>query len=214
MSPLLEEAQRVHDVAGLTDQTIAAATGAKPSTVRGWLSGRSEPTGERAERLIELAEMIKRLALIVRPESIAVWLKRPILALDDESTPASPDGGPAARPPPHRRGHMDQARTARSRPARTSRPAVGRTLATRRDRARALPRRYHPDRNRGVVPIAGRVGTLTTGPCALRPSSLAPRTRARRPQRHRPTTQRRAGPTPTEPPHLAGLPAGRRATPA
>jgi hypothetical protein len=62
MSPLLEEAQRVHDVAGLTDQTIAAATGAKPSTV----------------------EMIKRLALVVRPESIAVWLKRPILALDDE----------------------------------------------------------------------------------------------------------------------------------
>ena len=28
--------------------------------------------------------MIKRLALVVRPKSIAVWLKRPILALDDE----------------------------------------------------------------------------------------------------------------------------------
>ena len=63
---------------------IAAATGAKPSTVRGWLAGRSEPTGARAERLIELAEMIKRLALVVRPGSIAVWLNRPILALDDE----------------------------------------------------------------------------------------------------------------------------------
>jgi len=76
MSPLLEEAQRVHEVAGLSDRTIAAATGAKPSTVRGWLSGRSEPTGARAERLIELAEMIKRLALVVKPESIAVWLMR------------------------------------------------------------------------------------------------------------------------------------------
>ena len=84
MSPLLEEAQRVHDVAGLSDRTIAAATGAKPSTVRGWLAGRSEPTGARAERLIELAEMIRRLARVVRPESIAVWLNRPILALDDE----------------------------------------------------------------------------------------------------------------------------------
>jgi transcriptional regulator with XRE-family HTH domain len=84
VSPLLEEAQRVHDVAGLSDRTIATATGAKPSTVRGWLSGRSEPTGARAERLIELAEMIKRLALVVKPESIAVWLMRPILALDDE----------------------------------------------------------------------------------------------------------------------------------
>jgi len=84
MSPLLEDAQRVHDVAGLSDRMIASATGAKPSTVRGWLAGRSEPTGARAERLIELAEMIKRLALVVRPESIPVWLQRPILALDDE----------------------------------------------------------------------------------------------------------------------------------
>jgi uncharacterized protein (DUF2384 family) len=63
---------------------IAAATGARPSTVRGWLAGRSEPTGARAERLIELAEMIKRLALVVQAESIPVWLQRPILALDDE----------------------------------------------------------------------------------------------------------------------------------
>ena len=84
VSPLLEDAQRVHDVAGLSDRMIAAATGAKPSTVRGWLAGRSEPTGARAERLIELAEMIKRLALVLRPESIPVWLQRPILALDDE----------------------------------------------------------------------------------------------------------------------------------
>ncbi len=84
MTPLLEDAQRVHDVAGLSDRLIASATGAKASTVRGWLAGRSEPTGARAERLIELAEMTKRLALVVRPESIPVWLQRPILALDDE----------------------------------------------------------------------------------------------------------------------------------
>jgi uncharacterized protein (DUF2384 family) len=71
-------------MAGLSDRMIAAATGAKPSTVRGWLAGRSEPTGTRAERLIELAEMIRRLALVVRSESIPVWLQRPLLALDDE----------------------------------------------------------------------------------------------------------------------------------
>jgi uncharacterized protein (DUF2384 family) len=84
MTPLLESVQRVHDVAGLSDRVIATATGTKPSTVRGWLSGRSEPSGARAERLIELAEMIKRLALVPRPESIPVWLQRPILALEDE----------------------------------------------------------------------------------------------------------------------------------
>lgn len=84
VSPLLEEAQQVHEVAGLSDRAISAATGAKPSTVRGWLAGRSEPTGVRAERLIELSEMVRRLARVVRPESIAVWLQRPIIALEDE----------------------------------------------------------------------------------------------------------------------------------
>ncbi len=84
MSPLLEEAQRVHDLAGLSDRLIAMATGAKPSTVRGWLAGRSEPTGERAQRLIELSEMVRRLARVLRAESIALWLQRPVLALDDE----------------------------------------------------------------------------------------------------------------------------------
>jgi Protein of unknown function (DUF2384) len=84
MSPLLEEAQRVHDLAGLSDRLIAAGTGAKPSTVRGWLAGRSEPTGVRAQRLIELSEMVRRLARVLRAESIAPWLQRPVLALDDE----------------------------------------------------------------------------------------------------------------------------------
>jgi hypothetical protein len=84
MSPLLEEARRVHDLAGLSDRLIATATGAKPSTVRGWLAGRSEPTGIRAERLIELSEMVRRLGRVLRPESIAPWLQRPVLALDDE----------------------------------------------------------------------------------------------------------------------------------
>ena len=40
-----EEAVRVRRDAGLSDVIIAEATGAKPSTVRGWLSGRSSPTG-------------------------------------------------------------------------------------------------------------------------------------------------------------------------
>jgi transcriptional regulator with XRE-family HTH domain len=83
MSPLLEEAREVHDLAGLSDRSIAEATGAKPSTVRGWLAGRSEPTGLRAQRLIELAEMVRRLRRVLRADSIALWLQRPVLALDD-----------------------------------------------------------------------------------------------------------------------------------
>ena len=84
MTALLQEAQRVHELAGLSDRMIAAATGAKPSTVRGWLAGRNEPSGARAERLIELSEMTARLAQVVRQDAISVWLNRPILALDDE----------------------------------------------------------------------------------------------------------------------------------
>jgi hypothetical protein len=84
MTALLEEARRVHDISGLSDRLIAAATGAKPSTVRGWLAGRSEPTGVRAERLIELSELVGRLARVLRADAIALWLQRPALALDDD----------------------------------------------------------------------------------------------------------------------------------
>jgi transcriptional regulator with XRE-family HTH domain len=75
VSALTLEATRVRDVAHLSDREIAAATGAKPSTVRDWLNGRSSPTGLRAARLIELSEIADRLP---------VWLNRPIEALDDD----------------------------------------------------------------------------------------------------------------------------------
>ena len=84
MSPLAAEARRVHVEAKLSDRQIAAATGARPSTVRDWMSGRSAPTGARADRLVELAAMTDRLARVMQPEFIPIWLTRPIEALDDE----------------------------------------------------------------------------------------------------------------------------------
>jgi uncharacterized protein (DUF2384 family) len=84
MTPLALEARRVHQAAHLSDRVIAAATGARPSTVRDWLNGRSSPTGTRAERLVELAEMTDRLARVMNSDYIAVWLSRPSLALDDD----------------------------------------------------------------------------------------------------------------------------------
>jgi len=53
-----------------SDREIAAATGARPSTVRDWLNGRSTPTGTRAARLIELAEMTDRLRRVMDAEYI------------------------------------------------------------------------------------------------------------------------------------------------
>jgi transcriptional regulator with XRE-family HTH domain len=84
MSSLAAEAKRVRQETGLTDRQIAIATGARPSTVRDWLSGRSTPSGERADRLVELAEMTDRLARVMEADYIPIWLSRPLEALDDE----------------------------------------------------------------------------------------------------------------------------------
>jgi len=56
-----DEAVRIHRSAYLSDVLIAEAVGAKPSTVRDWFNGRSSPTGQRARRLAELAEITDRL---------------------------------------------------------------------------------------------------------------------------------------------------------
>jgi uncharacterized protein (DUF2384 family) len=79
-----EEALRIHEAGRLSDRQIARATGAAPSTVRTWLSRRSVPTGERAERVAELAELVSRLLRVIDAEYIPVWMTKPIEALDDE----------------------------------------------------------------------------------------------------------------------------------
>jgi uncharacterized protein (DUF2384 family) len=78
-----EEAVRVHKLAGLSDVQIARAVGAAPSTVRDWLAHRTSPSGRRAERVAELAEIVDRLARVMEPEYIPVWLSKPIEVLDD-----------------------------------------------------------------------------------------------------------------------------------
>ena len=77
------EAVRIRDLAGITDRQIARATGAAPSTVRDWFSGRTSPTGMRAERVAELGEVVDRIARVMDASFIPVWLLRPIEALGD-----------------------------------------------------------------------------------------------------------------------------------
>ena len=79
-----EEAVRVHRRGRLSDRLIADATGAAPSSVRGWLRKRSEPSGARATRVAELSSIVDRLAKVMRPEYIPVWMTKPVEALDDE----------------------------------------------------------------------------------------------------------------------------------
>lgn len=66
------------------NQERECLTGAAPSTVRGWLAQRSSPTGKRAERVAELSAIVDRLARVMTPDYIPVWLSKPIEALDDE----------------------------------------------------------------------------------------------------------------------------------
>lgn len=78
------EAAYVNDVAKLSDADLARATGAAQSTSRAWLNGSRSPTGERAERLIELSALVERLERLMEPDYITIWLRRPVPALDDE----------------------------------------------------------------------------------------------------------------------------------
>jgi DNA-binding protein HU-beta len=82
-SPFNDEVQRVHRLAHLTDRTIATAVGASPSTVRDWLAFRSSPSGDRADRVAAFAEIVDRLARVMEPAYIPVWLAKPIAGLDD-----------------------------------------------------------------------------------------------------------------------------------
>jgi hypothetical protein len=83
-SPYAREATFVNEVGRLSDADIARATGAAPSTVRAWLGGTRGPTGERAERLVELSALVERLTRVMDPSYIAVWLRKPVPALDED----------------------------------------------------------------------------------------------------------------------------------
>lgn len=61
----------LHEIVKLTDADIARATGVARSTARAWLAHTRSPTGERAERLIELSALVERLARVMEPSYIA-----------------------------------------------------------------------------------------------------------------------------------------------
>lgn len=78
------EASHIREVGHLSDRDIARVTGAGVSTVGAWVRRTRVPTGERAERLAELSAVVERLARVIEPDYIPVWLHKPIAALDDE----------------------------------------------------------------------------------------------------------------------------------
>ena len=81
------------------DADIARATGVARSTARAWLAHTRSPTGERAERLIELSALVERLARVMEPSYIAVWLRKPVPALGEHKPIDVIAGGITARRP-------------------------------------------------------------------------------------------------------------------
>jgi transcriptional regulator with XRE-family HTH domain len=77
------EAARLREQGHLSVADIARATKADPSSVRSWLNDTRTPSGERAERLVELSSVIERLAEVMDPQYIPVWLRKPNLALQE-----------------------------------------------------------------------------------------------------------------------------------
>ncbi|MFI4991813.1 MAG: antitoxin Xre/MbcA/ParS toxin-binding domain-containing protein [Solirubrobacterales bacterium] len=75
------EAVRLRDRGHLSVADIARATGAESSSVRAWLNDTRTPSGDRAERLVELSSVVERLADFMEGEYIPVWLRKPNLGL-------------------------------------------------------------------------------------------------------------------------------------
>ena len=78
------EAAHIQATGHLSAADIARATGTNETTVRAWLRADRSPSGKRAERLAELSSVVERLARVIEPTYVPVWMRKPIPLLDDD----------------------------------------------------------------------------------------------------------------------------------
>ncbi len=83
-SAFAAEAIHIHEVGHLSTRDIARATGADETSVRAWIRQTRAPSGIRAERLAELSFLVDRLARVIKPDYIQVWMLKPNTLLDDK----------------------------------------------------------------------------------------------------------------------------------
>jgi transcriptional regulator with XRE-family HTH domain len=78
------ETAHIRETGHLSVADIARATGANETTVRAWLRGVRSPSGMHAERLAELSSIVERLARVMKPTYVPVWMRKPVPSLDDD----------------------------------------------------------------------------------------------------------------------------------
>jgi hypothetical protein len=78
------EAAHIAETGHLTVPDISRATGAHETTVRAWLRDDRSPSGAHAERVAELSAIVERLAHVIDPAYIPVWMRKPIALLNDD----------------------------------------------------------------------------------------------------------------------------------
>lgn len=78
-----EEVSYIRRLGRLSEQDVARATGTGRSTVGAWMRGTRSPTGVRLDRFAELSALVERLARVMDPEYLPIWLHKPVAALDD-----------------------------------------------------------------------------------------------------------------------------------
>jgi uncharacterized protein (DUF2384 family) len=81
-SVFAEELQRLLDV--LNDVDVARATNVPVETVQAWLQDAKDASGEEQERVNELLAIVDRLAAVMTPDFMALWLRKPLRVFDDE----------------------------------------------------------------------------------------------------------------------------------
>ncbi len=81
-SAYADQAIQLREFASVSEHDLAAVTGADLDAVRAWLDGRAAPTRPQADRLVELAVIVQRLARTMRPDAIPGWLDTPVPVLD------------------------------------------------------------------------------------------------------------------------------------
>jgi uncharacterized protein (DUF2384 family) len=70
---------------GIDAADIARVTGAARATVSSWMRATRRPGVAHRERLLELVAIVDRLTDVMDEDYVAIWLQKPLPALDDDT---------------------------------------------------------------------------------------------------------------------------------